>query len=147
MEEGALRVNTKNIENIASDLQYLGREDLEKLFSIIEKILYPNGADRQQRLKSSHEKRFTGSLICPHCSGTNVIRFGRFKKHQRYKCKACGKTFGDHTWSRKILTALQKRYPEPFEAIIELDETYFLHQITPLSKPVRRKTRSSSPNV
>jgi ribosomal protein L37AE/L43A len=140
-------VNGKNIQNIANDLQYLGREDLEKLFFIIRKILYPNAAEHQQRLKSRGENEPTGGFVCPHCSDTSVIRFGLFKERQRYKCKACRKTFSDYTWSRKILTALQKRYVEPFEAIVEIDKTYVLHQIAPRSKPVSRKMESSSPDL
>jgi transposase-like protein len=146
-EGGISRVNARNMQKIANDLQYLGREDLEKLLLIIKEMLYSNRTDRQQLLKSLSERKFGGSLVCPYCSDTHVIRFGLFKERQRYRCRACGKTFSDYTWSQKILTALQKRYLEPFDAIVELDRTYSLHQITPLSKPAPRKRKSPSPNA
>jgi predicted RNA-binding Zn-ribbon protein involved in translation (DUF1610 family) len=145
--EGAREVNAKNIQKIANDLQYLGREDLEKLFLVIKEILHSNAADCQQLLVSLSDRESGGSLVCPHCSDTDVKRFGFYRERQRYRCNGCGKTFSNYTWSQKILTALQKRYVEPFEAIVELDRTYSLHQITPRSKPVSRKMKSSSPNV
>lgn len=140
-------MNAKNIQKIANDLQYLGREDLEKLFLVIKEILYSNTADRRQPLSSLSDRESGGNLVCPHCSDTNVKRFGFYKERQRYRCNSCGKTFSNYTWSQKILTALQKRYIEPFEAIVEIDRTYSLHQITPRSKPLSRKMKSSSPNV
>ena len=30
---------------------------------------------------------------CPHCAGTEVVRFGHANGRQRYRCKSCGRTF------------------------------------------------------
>ena len=30
---------------------------------------------------------------CPHCAGTEVVRFGHANSRQRYRCKSCGRTF------------------------------------------------------
>jgi len=34
---------------------------------------------------------------CPHCSGVQYYRYGKFKDTQRFKCKSCGKTFYEYT--------------------------------------------------
>lgn len=38
-------------------------------------------------------------LCCPHCHSEMVIRWGRDSDIQRYRCKACGKTFNSLTGS------------------------------------------------
>lgn len=35
--------------------------------------------------------------VCPSCLCNNIIKFGRFKGKQRYRCKSCQKTFSDVT--------------------------------------------------
>ena len=34
---------------------------------------------------------------CPHCGGFDYYRYGKFKDSQRFKCKACKKTFCEYT--------------------------------------------------
>lgn len=39
-------------------------------------------------------KRVQGSEPCPHCRGTSVHKNGTNRGRQRWRCGACGKTFG-----------------------------------------------------
>ena len=96
---------TRNLNRIAANLEQLSRDDLEKLFSIIKKILYPNPAGHRGSGGDLRENVFIISLVCPHCSSTDVIKFGLSHKRQRFRCKACRKTFGDYTLYRRFAEA------------------------------------------
>ena len=100
---------TKCLNKITSNLQQLSRDDLEKLFLMIEKILYPNATDNKAFTGDFRAKGFTISLACPHCSNTEVIRFGHSNKRQRYRCKNCRKTFGDYALYRRFAEAAMRK--------------------------------------
>jgi transposase-like protein len=34
---------------------------------------------------------------CPHCESLQIVRNGKYRDRQRYKCKTCGRTFNDYT--------------------------------------------------
>jgi len=38
-------------------------------------------------------------LACLHCGSGNVKRNGKYRSHQRYLCKNCGKSYNDRTAS------------------------------------------------
>lgn len=38
-------------------------------------------------------ERLGTPIACAHCGATTVVRFGYSAGHQRYRCKACGRTF------------------------------------------------------
>jgi transposase-like protein len=37
----------------------------------------------------------TNTVPCPRCDGVNRIRYGKANGHQRWRCQACGRTWGD----------------------------------------------------
>ena len=42
------------------------------------------------------------TIVCPHCKGNNIWKFGMYHNRQRYRCKDCLKTFTEFTnepWS------------------------------------------------
>jgi transposase-like protein len=41
--------------------------------------------------------RFAFGLSCHHCGASRLLRWGGFAGRQRYRCKACGRTFSDLT--------------------------------------------------
>ncbi|AOY74551.1 IS1/IS1595 family N-terminal zinc-binding domain-containing protein [Clostridium formicaceticum] len=48
-------------------------------------------------------------IKCPHCKSLEVIKHGKVKEKQRYRCKECTKTFSDTTltpfaYSKKALS-------------------------------------------
>jgi transposase-like protein len=46
-------------------------------------------------------------LACPHCHGRRVVRYGKRKGVQRYRCRECGRTFTDFTGT--VLHGLRRR--------------------------------------
>lgn len=96
---------TNNLNQIAANLEQLSRDELEKLFLVIEKILCSAPTGRKKLAKAPQENTFTISLVCPYCSSTHVIRFGFSNKRQRYRCKDCKRTFGDYTLYRRFSEA------------------------------------------
>lgn len=51
--------------------------------------------DEQTDLQRLIAERQTGQALCPHCGGSEIVRFGQFNGTQRFRCKAsgCRKTF------------------------------------------------------
>lgn len=43
--------------------------------------------------------KYVNGMGCPYCGGTYVVKYGKHRNHQRYKCKNCNKTFTDLTFS------------------------------------------------
>jgi transposase-like protein len=39
------------------------------------------------------ESQISQVPVCPHCAGTHIVKDGNARGLQRYKCRACGKTF------------------------------------------------------
>lgn len=46
-------------------------------------------------------------VVCPHCSSTQVVRYGKRRGVQRYMCNACVRTFSDFTGT--VLHGLRRR--------------------------------------
>ena len=77
-------------------------ETFEKLMTDLEGL---TGEQRQQvaaRVKTLAERADSARLIterlgtptaCAHCGSASVVRFGHSAGQQRFRCKACGKTF------------------------------------------------------
>ena len=50
--------------------------------------------DPQESVKSLEDSRFSNGIFCPKCGCLeNIVKFGKYKDLQRYKCKDCGSTF------------------------------------------------------
>ena len=54
-------------------------------------------------LRTMRDAQFPSGLVCVRCGAPNVIRWGRAHGRQRYRCRACRRTFSD-------LTATPLRY-------------------------------------
>jgi len=39
--------------------------------------------------------RWPNGVVCPVCSSTSVIKWGRYRSYRRYLCKGCGRAFND----------------------------------------------------
>lgn len=80
----------------------LALSEQHRLFFALKDHLFPDKKpDIHGRIKDIREARNTSNLCCPHCQGDQVVRFGKYRDRQRYRCKApeCGKTFNDTTLS------------------------------------------------
>lgn len=72
-------------------------------------------AEAIRLLRAVRETRFAGGMSCTRCGATAVIRWGRARGRQRYRCRECRRTFSDLTdtpfmyskrlskWSRYLL--------------------------------------------
>jgi transposase-like protein len=108
-------MSTATVQEITADFQQLSPNDQKKLFFIIRGILYPDKPDYQQFIGDLEEAKFSVGMICPHCSAIGAIRFGHTKGRQRYRCKACNRTFNDFTKS----PIARSRYPEKWVSFAE----------------------------
>ena len=64
--------------------------------------------------------RKLNKVVCPHCASDEIVKYGIYKKEQRYKCKDCGRTFNPYTgtllnWSH---------YKDKWGSFIETMETW-----------------------
>lgn len=87
---------TVKYEEIKKILKGLSLEDLEQLQEDIarETEKYIGLADF---LNSCTEQRFADGLVCSRCGKKNIVKFGKSRGKQRYRCKDCGKTFNTLT--------------------------------------------------
>ena len=85
----AFRNLLKHVNNIAPHQQ-------EQLFWTLKNTLFPV-VQSGTLVKEIRETRFTEGFVCPHCTCEHIVRFGKYKGRQRYRCKACRKTFNDLT--------------------------------------------------
>ncbi|MGD0662617.1 MAG: IS1595 family transposase [Syntrophorhabdales bacterium] len=104
-----------SIQGIADSFKGLKSEDLERLFFIIRGMLYPDKPGYEQFVEDLRENKFSAGRTCPHCSASVVIMHGSFKGRQRYRCKACNRTFSDFTKSPMA----RSRYPEKWVLFAE----------------------------
>jgi transposase-like protein len=54
-------------------------------------------ADARQQVGQTLDRAALAQLACPRCGGTHWYRHGRESGVQRYRCRACGKTFNSLT--------------------------------------------------
>ncbi len=59
-------------------------------------------------IESIRGAKYSEGVKCDHCSSSEVIKYGKYKNIQRYKCKCCGRTFS--ILSKTLLT--MTHYPE-----------------------------------
>lgn len=57
----------------------------------------PDTTPLEEQLRVIRTARFADGVRCPHCEADDVVRWGHFSARQRYRCKACGRTFSDLT--------------------------------------------------
>ena len=63
--------------------------------------------DDQAVVENLVESRFAQLPACPHCASVRIVRSGRASGLQRYKCKACQRTF--NALSKTPLARLRKK--------------------------------------
>jgi transposase-like protein len=87
----------KTHTQILADISELVPDEKSKLFSVLKRVLYPENHSINQITTELREVKFSGGLVCPHCSGDQIYRHGKLNGRQRYRCRACCKTFNDFT--------------------------------------------------
>lgn len=69
----------------------------EKAYQWLKRYVDPASSVGGRLIDEMRETRFKEGFECPHCTSVQVVRFGKYNGRQRYKCKACYKTFNDLT--------------------------------------------------
>ncbi|RXT04280.1 IS1 family transposase [Ammoniphilus sp. CFH 90114] len=64
------------------------------------------------------EQRQT-SISCPHCESPIIVRYGKYRDRQRYKCKECDRTFNDFTNTPLHGTHFPDKWIKFLECMIE----------------------------
>lgn len=80
----------------------MGQREMQRLLALVERL---SRAQRQELLDKLRAQATASEAIelvesvgghvrgCPHCASSRVVRNGLADGLQRYKCRACGKTF------------------------------------------------------
>ena len=83
---------------IKESIQLLSQKQLKDLYQFIAEIMSLN-IPISNLDKEISESRFANGEACVHCGSTDVVKYGKVGKAQRYRCKDCGKTFNTLTFS------------------------------------------------
>jgi len=75
----------------------LPKEEKEKFIKAIERDRAAMKSDIAKLISNIRETRFSEGIGCVHCGSIEVVRHGKYRDRQRYKCKDCLKTFNDMT--------------------------------------------------
>lgn len=107
----------KTHTQILADISKLVPDEKSKLFSVLKRVLYPENHSINQITKELREVKFSGGLVCPHCSGDHIYRHGSDKGRQRYRCRTCLRTFNDFTNTPMQRTKLPDKWLQFLECM------------------------------
>jgi len=93
----------------------LSYDEKEKVILTVQNIMSNSTEGNAKLIGELREKKYSKGFSCPHCGGTHVVRYGKFKGRQRYQCKDCIKTFSDLTDTPLART----RYPDKWIRFID----------------------------
>ncbi len=77
-------------------VENLNTYQLEELESKVEELLGKSLSEKHI-LKLIEESKFNRGETCPRCENTWIIKNGKIKGRQKFKCKSCGKQFDEFT--------------------------------------------------
>src|SRR5690554_5078690 len=75
--------------------------------------------ERGPDIAALREARFAEGLWCVHCESRQVLRWGRARGRQRYRCKACRRTFSDLTGTPLAYSKLAELWGEYARYMVE----------------------------
>ena len=77
--------------NLLQLIQNLSSEEKSKLIQLLQ-------SESNTTNENLTESRFSNGLFCPKCGCTeNITKFGFKNRHQRFRCKNCGRVFNEVT--------------------------------------------------
>jgi transposase-like protein len=88
---------SKAFSNLLKFLGKLSPTQKEKAYQWLKRYVDPASSVGGRLIDEMRETRFSEGFECPHCTSQHVVRYGKSQGRQRYKCKACRKTFNDMT--------------------------------------------------
>ena len=87
----------KAFSNLLKYIDKLPHTKKEQVYQWGKRYVDPTSSVGGRLINEMRETRFKDGFECPHCTSEHIVRFGKYKGRQRYKCKACCKTFSDMT--------------------------------------------------
>jgi len=101
--------------NIKDTIINLDDKEKKQLYVLLKSILGYSTNTNNELIHEIRESKFKDGLYCPHCNCKHIVRYGKYNEKQRYKCKDCGKTFTEISF-----TPLNKtHYPDKWITFIE----------------------------
>lgn len=74
---------------------------------------------REQEVCSLVESRLIEAQACPHCKASRVVRNGSANGLQRYKCRACGRTFNALTATPLARLRMKAKWLKQQQVLVE----------------------------
>ena len=81
-----------SIKSILKDIKSLSNNEIEKLFNNISELISFKSLTKSI-YSNSREQLYSNGVACLQCGSTSVIKHGKNKDVQQFRCKDCGKTF------------------------------------------------------
>ena len=88
---------SRAFSNLLKHLGKLNPPEKERAFYWLKRYVDSASSVGGRLLDEMRETRFSEGFVCPHCTSHHIVRYGKSQGRQRYKCKACCKTFIDTT--------------------------------------------------
>ncbi len=109
----------KAIKTLLADFDGLNESDQKFAFNQIRAKLFGGNFRNAGLPQEVRERRFHKGINCFHCSSPEVVKIGKSRQIQRYKCKSCNRTFGDLTATPMNRTRYRDKWIDYFEMMIE----------------------------
>ena len=84
---------SKAFSNLLKHIDKLSHTDKERVFQWVKRYVEPSSTVDGRLIDEMREVRYKEGFECPHCTSEHINRFGKVNGRQRYRCKACRKTF------------------------------------------------------
>jgi len=104
---------------LLSNFIKLSRIDQQELYEELYTVVNRSSNTFDAYIDDIREARFSTKPHCPHCKSDNIKGHGKYRGRQRYKCKACSKTFNDTTASPMSGTHYPDKWAEHIQCMIE----------------------------
>ena len=84
---------SKAFSNLLKHIDKLSHTDKERVFQWVKRYVEPSPTVRGRLIDEMQEARFKDGFECPYCTSEYINRYGKVNGRQRYRCKACRKTW------------------------------------------------------
>jgi transposase-like protein len=109
----------KNINDLLNDFDDLNESDQNSAYNRIRAKPFGGNFRSAGLPQEVRERRFHKGINCFDCSSPNVVKNGKSRQIQRYKCKDCGRTFGDLTATPMSRSRYRDKWIDYFELMLD----------------------------
>lgn len=111
-------MSAKCLRNLLKYASSLDKPHQERIYYELQHKIFPYSSSIHV-IDELREKRFAKGFNCAHCKNDSIVRFGKYKGCQRYKCNDCGKTFSDLTNSPLQGTHYHEKWAKFIECVLQ----------------------------